>query len=740
MDRREFLGLVPPLFGGAILASAFDAAGQSPGDSGDGLLTWVLVRFPYVTGWTKVREQQFAVRARGMASPGATVIPFSFYGIADTRQAVFFAHLDKGHYAVTATADAGLPSARWRRTDAIEIVARYPASLQMDISMPSSGLIELAGRAAEKLENGPPSAVKFELEGQTYLIDGSLPTFAIVLADFRSLDSALAASAKLRQVFESACAEPHPGLRRAETGEWFFLFRVRDELADRIFELLQGWNVDRFGSGLASGRVLVAVVVRETDGLADLVVIDPRAIDDVSVRDRGYPPRKVTYARRPPDDYDKLQSDVLRGNALGIFLGMAKGANGSLRVLFELPPSAGESAEGPVGDVDAAVRREPFNLLPKVEHAVLLDDAVNAQPVVIGSIEEGAVLDSHPLVDAVNLKRMMNCGDSLVEVVSGQMAAAGCGPSDIEHATAVYGMLSSRIPLGDGLPTVEVACAPGNVTGLEHLAISMPIAQSAPIGAAKRLADLLRWMTDLPLQHRTQTDWPSLAQIVSQPVRVINISRHFSEIGVGAETVGAAWDVLAHALEEVTTQAFGGKGAVIVLSADNAGTLVSELDLSLPCRNSILIVTATAQDGGQGRRLSVNSGPPVSVFAPSKDVGLLNTAGPDECRVESGTYTSYATPVVSGVAARVAMANPDLSAVDIATIVRETATVVDANRSGVGRWVRLNRDRTRMMDPMPATFPINENPALDSGDLWFSLWYGHGRADPVAAVARALQS
>ena len=724
MNKRGFLATLPFVVGSAVVpVRGFSSSLARPGVRGaEAWLSWVIVRFPYVTDWDEASEDQFSVRAVPVSTPGAVPIDFSFFGLADTRQAVFFNHLPEGRFVVTATVDAGLPMARWVSARLLDVKAGYPASVQIDVAI--------------------ASAARFELEGTTSAIDSAGPQFAVVFADLPPPGLGSDVANRTRRVLEVAGAKAEPRLRRASSGEVFILFRMRDNAAGRVFEAIRALRNGELGDMAAAGKILLAVVARVTKGAADLIVIDPDEQKDARARDRGYPPRRVILPTRKASAKKMQGPRLLRGRALGLFIDSFGDAVDSLRYMRE--EGSPDHDEGAAEEQAREAERQAMSLraaISDLSSSAGLEEGLLAGQWSICSIEEATVADGHALVDLPHLRRFLNCASGLVELLPGQHPNSGCSPPDVEHATGVYGMLSSRLPPTAGAgASADASCAPGMVSGIQHVAVSLPSGGAPPIVAARDLADLLRWATGRPLKHRQQGVWPALFSAEVAPSRVINISRRFGEIGLGADADPAVWAVLASALEEVTTVAFGGRGAVVVLLSDNAGQLISEMELSLPCRNSILIVTATDGMSGQGTGLSVNSGPPVSVFAPSRDVELLALGNVGNCRTEHGTYSSYAVPTVTSTAALVAAANPALPATAIAKIVRETATVVDASRSGVGRWIRLKPDRTRMMDAVPANPPIEGNSALVEEDIWFSLWYGHGRIDPTAAVARARQS
>lgn len=149
-----------------------------------------------------------------------------------------------------------------------------------------------------------------------------------------------------------------------------------------------------------------------------------------------------------------------------------------------------------------------------------------------------------------------------------------------------------------------------------------------------------------------------------------------------------------------------------------------------------------------------NWGPGIDLCAPSgnyytyRDVplagkGLTTTAsqannGEKLLIRNDAKGTSFATPIVAGVAALVKQANPELSALEIAEILRWTAKRVGA----------ADKDPVTPapQDQCKGFWDISPNPPYDSGtfrpidspDGDWSPWYGYGRVDAAAAVKMAL--
>ena len=97
--------------------------------------------------------------------------------------------------------------------------------------------------------------------------------------------------------------------------------------------------------------------------------------------------------------------------------------------------------------------------------------------------------------------------------------------------------------------------------------------------------------------------------------------------------------------------------------------------------------------------------------------------------------TSSATPLVAGIAALVISANPELSALEVAEILKETASK-DLNFAGYKKTPPAPYDQDTSWDVSPI-------PPFDSGDFddanW-SPWFGFGKVDAEKAVKEALSA
>jgi subtilisin-like proprotein convertase family protein/subtilisin family serine protease len=101
--------------------------------------------------------------------------------------------------------------------------------------------------------------------------------------------------------------------------------------------------------------------------------------------------------------------------------------------------------------------------------------------------------------------------------------------------------------------------------------------------------------------------------------------------------------------------------------------------------------------------------------------------------------TSSATPLVAGIAALVISANPTLTALEVVSILKQTASK-DLDFDGYPSTPAASFDPDTSWDVSPIS-PFEDGHFDDAGhaDGTWSPWFGHGRVDAVAAVAEALR-
>jgi len=145
-----------------------------------------------------------------------------------------------------------------------------------------------------------------------------------------------------------------------------------------------------------------------------------------------------------------------------------------------------------------------------------------------------------------------------------------------------------------------------------------------------------------------------------------------------------------------------------------------------------------------------NYGTGIAISAPSNNVhtyyrqivpglDVTTTTGEFIPVTEHFGGTSSAAPLVAGIAALVISANPDLSALEVVSILKLTASK-DLDFEGYPRTppAAFDPDTSWDVSPIP---PFDRGEFADVGnpDGTWSPWFGHGRVDAAKAVAEALK-
>ncbi len=144
-----------------------------------------------------------------------------------------------------------------------------------------------------------------------------------------------------------------------------------------------------------------------------------------------------------------------------------------------------------------------------------------------------------------------------------------------------------------------------------------------------------------------------------------------------------------------------------------------------------------------------NYGTGIDVCAPTSNVhkyhrlsvdglGITTTTGELERVRHDFGGTSSATPLVAGVAALAISANPDLTAVEVISLLKRTASK-DLNMQGYARTPPANFDPNPTWDVSPIA-PFDRGDFQDIGhpDGTWSPWFGHGKVDALAVVTEIL--
>jgi subtilisin-like proprotein convertase family protein/subtilisin family serine protease len=101
--------------------------------------------------------------------------------------------------------------------------------------------------------------------------------------------------------------------------------------------------------------------------------------------------------------------------------------------------------------------------------------------------------------------------------------------------------------------------------------------------------------------------------------------------------------------------------------------------------------------------------------------------------------TSSATPLVAGIAGLVISANPELSALEVISVLKRTAAK-DLDLARYPQTPKASFDLDTSWDISPAgPFATGDFQTINSPDGTWSPWFGHGRVDAQAAVAEAVR-
>lgn len=145
-----------------------------------------------------------------------------------------------------------------------------------------------------------------------------------------------------------------------------------------------------------------------------------------------------------------------------------------------------------------------------------------------------------------------------------------------------------------------------------------------------------------------------------------------------------------------------------------------------------------------------NYGNGISICAPSSNsheywrmavtgLGILTTSGRSPFFDSEFGGTSSATPLVAGIAGLVISANPNLSALQVVSVLQRTAGK-DLNMTAYPRTPPAPYDTNTSWDISPVA-PHNAGTFSNIGhaDGTWSGWFGFGKVDAAAAVAEALR-
>lgn len=290
-------------------------------------------------------------------------------------------------------------------------------------------------------------------------------------------------------------------------------------------------------------------------------------------------------------------------------------------------------------------------------------------------------------------------------------------------------------PTSDAHGTKSCGIATANADNTEGVAGVAPGCRLMPIkrtsGADIKFADMYIWIAGFdPGWVADGTNYPVGTVFPAIPIPgadVISNSYGLSQAALGG--------IMKDALDYITTFGRSGKGCVVVFSVGNDNLDFTTYRQWAAYEKTIAVASSAISppDAAEVKISTSNFGSAVDVCAPgggpsgglesrtlsTDNVGSGDTAG--SAGAISNDYddfgqTSCACPQVSGVAALMLSANPDLTWVQVRQILHDTAEKIDAaNTDPTGQWVDTDGD----------------------GNIDFSQWYGFGRINAQAAVQEA---
>ncbi|HEX2174226.1 MAG TPA: S8 family serine peptidase, partial [Dehalococcoidia bacterium] len=162
----------------------------------------------------------------------------------------------------------------------------------------------------------------------------------------------------------------------------------------------------------------------------------------------------------------------------------------------------------------------------------------------------------------------------------------------------------------------------------------------------------------------------------------------------------------------------------------------------------VMHVAALASTGQRSHYSNYGTG--ITITAPTSNVhtyhrlqvrglGITTATGEGSGSTNEFGGTSSATPLVAGVAALTISANPDLTALEVISILKRTASKDLLVHATYPRTPPASFDPNPTWDVSPiAPFDRGDFSATGDPDGTWSPWFGHGRVDAQAAVAAAL--
>ncbi len=262
-----------------------------------------------------------------------------------------------------------------------------------------------------------------------------------------------------------------------------------------------------------------------------------------------------------------------------------------------------------------------------------------------------------------------------------ECTVAGYTP-DTSHGMGVYGIIAASVDNAEDIA--------GIAANAHHIGLERPGLTST------EYADVLLWAAGF-VTNNTHANWPN--EPLSPAADVISCSHGSSGTALSG-TMDDTFKMLAR-------QGRSGLGTVVIYSAGNGSQSITGYRTWAAHQDTIAVSNSLQPDaaGIEKKAGSSNFGPEIDVCAQGTNAPSLNMTGGEQ--VFGGTSAS--APTVAGVVALMLSVEPTLTVKQVRDILRETAVRIDRNcTDAAGKWKN-----------------------------GFSQWYGYGRIDAAAAVARA---
>jgi len=378
----------------------------------------------------------------------------------------------------------------------------------------------------------------------------------------------------------------------------------------------------------------------------------------------------------------------------------------------------------------------------RCEDAWMLLDSYGDPDVVIAVSDDGCRLD-HDDFNSLNKFRSWGFFQGVNLLTSADVGANtnSMYQSGANHGTSCCGVIAGEV---DAVKTVGAA----------------PGCQLLPI----------KWESEGPRVFISDSKLITALEFISDKVDVMSNSWGSSPSGVYEN------EVINKIRSLSTTGGRRGKGIVFLWAAGNDGCPIEhQADIDVPYTSGVevqqgrlvwvgvrtarrfrhnmadlsgvMYVAALASTGKRSHYSNYGTG--ISICAPTSNVhtyrrlivrglGITTATGEGTGITHQFGGTSSATPLVAGIAALVISANPDLSAGEVISILKLTASK-NLNFQGYPKTPSQSFNLDTSWDVSPIS-PFDSGTFIDNGipEGTWSPWFGHGNVDASEAVREAI--